>query len=142
MSEPLDVAARSAKQWKLSSRHGAGEWLAERFTSLVLIPLTLWCAWAATQIAGGGYDAALAFAKVPLNAGLIAATVLVTAWHMYMGLKVIIDDYIGKPGTRGFLLFLVALLCFAVLAATAFGLYSAVTGSSVYALFFASRGAA
>ena len=117
MSEPLDVSARSVKNWKISSHHGAGEWLAERFTSLALIPLTLWCAWAACQIVGGGFDKAAAFVKVPLNAGLIALTMLISVWHMYMGLKVIIDDYLAGP-MRGFAMFLVFLLSLALLVAT------------------------
>ncbi len=116
-------STRSAKSWKVSSHHGAGEWLAERFTSLILIPLTLWCAWAACQVAGGGYDAAVAFLKAPLNAGVLAITILISAWHMYMGVKVIIDDYIGKPGTRGALLFLLALLSLGVCIASLYGLY-------------------
>ncbi|MEI9903543.1 MAG: succinate dehydrogenase, hydrophobic membrane anchor protein [Asticcacaulis sp.] len=140
MSEPLDVAARSVKNWKISSHHGAGEWLAERFTSLALIPLTLWCAWAACQVVGG-HDAALAFVKVPLYAGLIAVTVLISIWHMYMGLKVIIDDYL-QGAMRGFVMLIVVVLCLAVLAAVGFGLYTVVSGNSFYALFFAPRGAA
>lgn len=118
-----DLVSRSAKAWKTSAKHGAGEWLAERFTSLALIPLTLWAAWAGFTIAGGGYEVAVAFVAQPVNMALIAATVILTAWHMYMGLKVIIDDYIGKPGTRGFLTFLVFLLCAVTVIATAGALY-------------------
>ena len=114
---------RSVKAWKKSAHHGAGEWLAERGTSLVLIPLTLWAMWAACQIVGGGYDAAIAFAKVPLNAGIIAFAMLIACWHMYMGLKVIIDDYIGKPSTRGILLFLTFVLSAGAFVATAGALW-------------------
>lgn len=116
MSHDLDVS-RSAKAWKVSEKHGAGEWLAERFTSLALIPLTAWCVWVAYRLAGGGFDAAIAFVTKPANASILGLTLLVCVWHMYMGLKVIIDDYIGKPGTRGLLLFLVFLLCAVVLVA-------------------------
>lgn len=118
----LDVS-RSSKDWKKSVKHGAGEWLAERFTSLALIPLTLWGAWGATQIAGGGFEAALAFVRVPLNAGLAGLTLFLCVWHMYMGLKVIIDDYIATAGLRGLLTFLVFLLCAAVLIASLGALY-------------------
>ena len=124
-----DLTSRSAKSWKVSAHHGAGEWLAERFTSLALIPLTAWAVYAAWQMIGGGYDAAVAFVKMPLHMGLIALTVLIGAWHMYMGLKVIIDDYIGRPGTRGFLIFLVFLLSALVVLATAGGLYLVYRGA-------------
>ncbi len=123
----LDVS-RPAKDWKTASHHGAGEWLAERFTSLVLIPLTFWCAWAATQVVGGGFDKALAFVHVPLNAGLLAVTLLITVWHMYMGLKVIVDDYLAGP-MRGFVMFLVVVLCLAVLVASGGALWCIHTGS-------------
>ncbi|EGF92223.1 succinate dehydrogenase, hydrophobic membrane anchor protein [Asticcacaulis biprosthecium C19] len=124
-----DPINRSAQSWKKSEKHGAGEWLAERFTSIALIPLTLWAAYAAFTIAGTGYDGALAFVAKPFNILAIAATMLITAWHMYMGVKVIIDDYIGKPGTRGFLLFLTFVLSAAVVVATGVALWLVYQGA-------------
>ncbi|ESQ86741.1 succinate dehydrogenase [Asticcacaulis sp. AC460] len=124
-----DPINRSAQSWKKSEKHGAGEWLAERFTSIALIPLVLWAAYAAFTIAGTGYDGALAFVSKPFNILAIAATMLITAWHMYMGVKVIIDDYIGKPGTRGFLLFLTFALSAAVVAATGGALWLVYQGA-------------
>ncbi|ESQ85734.1 hypothetical protein AEAC466_00755 [Asticcacaulis sp. AC466] len=122
MSDNRDVGARSSKDWKKSAHHGAGEWLAERGTSLALIPLTLWAAYAAYGIAGGGFDAALAFAKLPLNASLIALTMLISVWHMYMGVKVIIDDYLAGP-MRGVSIFLTFLLSAALVIATGIALW-------------------
>jgi len=114
---------RSAKDWKKSAKHGAGEWLAERGTSVVLIPLVLWALFSGIGLSGKGYDAALAFVHVPLNAGLISLLFLVSGWHMFMGLKVIIDDYIGKPGTRGLLNLVNLVFCLAVVIAALGGLY-------------------
>ena len=122
MSDNRDVGAKSVKSWKKSEHHGAGEWLAERGTSLVLIPLTLWAAYAAYSIAGGGFDAAVAFARMPLNAGLIGLTMLISVWHMYMGVKVIIDDYLAGP-MRGFSIFLTFLLSAALIIATGYALF-------------------
>ena len=122
MSDNRDVGAKSVKSWKKSEHHGAGEWLAERGTSLVLIPLTLWAAYAAYSIAGGGFDAAVAFARMPLNAGLIGLTMLISVWHMYMGVKVIIDDYLAGP-MRGFSIFLTFLLSAALVIATGYALF-------------------
>lgn len=123
----LDVS-RTAKDWKKSTHHGAGEWLAERFTSLVLIPLTLWCVWAACQVVNHPLDEVRAFVATPLNAGLLAATILITVWHMYMGLKVIVDDYLAGP-MRGFVMFLIVILCLAVLAGSGGALWCVHTGS-------------
>ena len=41
---------------KVSERHGAGEWTAERLSSLILVPLTLWGLWSGFALSGGGYD--------------------------------------------------------------------------------------
>jgi succinate dehydrogenase / fumarate reductase, membrane anchor subunit len=124
-----NASTRSSQSWKASAKHGAGEWLAERFTSVALIPLVLWAAWAAFTIANTGYEGALAFVSKPFNMVAIAATVLLTAWHMYMGVKVIIDDYIQKAGTRGFLIFLTFVLSAAVVVATAGALWLVYQGA-------------
>ena len=128
MSDPKnsghrDVAARSAQDWKKSAHHGAGTWLAERFTGLALLVLTVWAAWAACKIAGTGFDGAHAFVAQPLNTALISLTVVVAIWHMYMGLRTVIEDYFDKADGRGVYLFLAFLLSLVLLAASLGGVY-------------------
>lgn len=115
---------------KVSERHGAGEWTAERLSSVVLIPLTLWALWSGFELAGAGYDGALAWFARPLNAWLAGGLWIVGLWHMHMGLKVIIDDYIHKPGSRGALLGLVALLCLLLAVAGVFFIGRLALGSA------------
>ena len=102
------------KNVKVAERKGAGGWLAERLSSLVLVPLTLWALWSAAMIAGTGYEGALDWFAQPLNAWLPAATWLVTLWHMNMGITVIVEDYIHKRSTLGLLLGLNTLICLAL----------------------------
>ena len=116
--KPSYIDARSAADWKKSEHHGAGTWLAERGTSLVLAPLTLWALYAAYTIANTGFDGAAAFLRVPLNAGLAGLTMLLTVWHMYLGLRVIVEDYVSREEGRGVYLFLIFLLSAAILIAT------------------------
>jgi len=115
---------------KVSERHGAGEWAAERLSSLILAPLALWGLWSGFALSDGGYDAALAWFRSPVNAALLALTLLVSVWHMRMGLKVIIDDYIHGPGSRGALLGLVGLLCLLLAAAGVFFIVRLALGSA------------
>lgn len=115
---------------KVSEQHGAGEWKAERLSSLILVPLTLWGLWSAAQLAGGGYDGALIWFQSPINAGLLALTLVASLWHMNLGLKVIVDDYIHKPGTRGVLLTLIALLCLVLAFASVFLIVRLALGSA------------
>lgn len=123
MSSKRDLIGRSVADWKKSEHHGAGTWLAERLTSVVLAVLTLWVAYSAIKLAGGGYEAAIAFVKLPLNAGLIALTAIFAVWHMHMGLRVVIEDYFDKTEGRGFYLFLIFLLSLVLLVATGAALY-------------------
>jgi succinate dehydrogenase / fumarate reductase membrane anchor subunit len=115
---------------KVSERHGAGEWMAERLSSLILVPLTLWGLWSVTQLAGGGYDGALIWFQSPVNAVLLAVTLLASLWHMNMGLKVIVDDYLHKPSTRGTVLVLIALVCLALAFASVFLIVRLALGSA------------
>ncbi len=115
---------------KVSERHGAGEWTAERLSSLILVPLTLWGLWGGWTLSGAGYDGALAWFRSPVNAVLLAVTLLISLWHMNMGLKVIVDDYIHKPGSRGALLGLIGLVCLVLAAAGVFFIVRLALGSA------------
>lgn len=101
-----------------SAHHGAGVWIKERVSSLILVPLTLWGLWAAWSIANTGYEGALAFLRNPVNAALLAVTVLVSIYHMHLGLRVVIEDYLHKALGKGLSLFLNFVFCAALAVAT------------------------
>jgi len=115
---------------KVSERHGAGEWMQERLSSLILIPLTLWGLWSGWVLSGAGYDGALDWFRSPVNAIVLTATLLVSLWHMNMGLKVIVDDYIHRPASRNALLGLIGLLCMLLAAAGVFFIVRLALGSA------------
>ncbi|GAA0640235.1 succinate dehydrogenase, hydrophobic membrane anchor protein [Brevundimonas lenta] len=126
MSKP----ARFVRNVKVSEREGAGEWKAERLTSLILVPLALWAFASAWTVSGAGYDGATGWFRSPVNAILLAATLLISIWHMWMGLKVVVDDYIHKPSTRTALLGGIGLLCLALAFASVFFLVRLALGSA------------
>ena len=115
---------------KVSERHGAGEWRAERLSSLILIPFSLWGLWGAWTIAGSGHDGARDWMSQPVNAVLLVVTLLIALWHTNMGLKVIVDDYIHKPSSRTALLAFIALLCLAVAGLSVFFIGRLALGSA------------
>ena len=121
---------RYIKGVKVSERHGAGEWQAERISSVMLIPLTVWGLWSGWIMSGAGYDGALEWFGNPLNALVLAATLLISLWHMYMGLKVIVDDYIHKPVSRNTLVGLIGVVCVALAAAGVFFIVRLALGSA------------
>lgn len=115
---------------KVSERHGAGEWMQERISSLILVPLTLWGLWSGWVLSGAGYDGALEWFRSPVNAVLLAITVVASLWHMNMGLKVIVDDYIHKPASRNAIVGLIGLLCLVLAVASAFFIVRLALGSA------------
>jgi len=123
VSSKRDLIGRSVADWKKSEHHGVTTWLAERLTSVALAVLTIWVLISAVHLAGGGYDAAVAFVRVPVNAGLIGLTAIFAVWHMYLGLRVVVEDYIDKSEGLGFYLFLIFLLSLVLLLATGAALY-------------------
>lgn len=122
--------AQFRKNVKVSERHGAGEWATEKVALLVLIPLGVWTASSAWTLAGAGYDAVLAWFANGLNAVLLGLTAVVFFGFAALAWKVIIEDYIHKPGTRALLLGLVNLTCFLLAAASVFLITRLALGSA------------
>ena len=94
-----------------SAHEGAGRFMAERATSIALAPLSLWAIWAALSVAHAGYDGAVAFLQSPVNAVLAALTIFVSAYHMKMGVQVIVEDYIHQVRNKILLLLLNSAVC-------------------------------
>ena len=91
--------------------HGAGHWISERVSSLALVPLVLWIAYAALQLAGAGYEGALVWVRQPLNAVLLGLLFAIGFAHMHAGMRVVVEDYIHKPMTKAALLVLNLFVC-------------------------------
>ena len=91
--------------------HGAGHWLSERVSSLALVPLVLWIAYAGLQLAGAGYDGAVAWVRQPLNAVLLVLLFAIGFHHMHSGMRVVIEDYIDKAMSRAGVLLVNLFVC-------------------------------
>jgi len=97
---------------KGAAKHGVTHWLAERISAAALVPLVLWGVYAALQIAGSGYDGAVAWLTAgAINPVLLILLVAVAFWHMNAGMRVIIEDYIHKPSSKVALLLLNLFVC-------------------------------
>jgi succinate dehydrogenase / fumarate reductase membrane anchor subunit len=105
-----------------SSHSGTEHFWHERITSVALIPLTLWFAYAALGLAGASEVTAVGFLAHPWNALLMAGFVIITTSHIKLGLQVVIDDYVHTAGSKIFLLLLVRFFVIAIAAASLFAL--------------------
>jgi succinate dehydrogenase / fumarate reductase membrane anchor subunit len=104
-----------------SAHSGTGHFWHERVTSVALIPLSLWFLYAMVGLAGTSEVTALQFLAHPWNAMLMGGFVCFSLWHAYLGLQVVVDDYIHTTGTKIFLLLAIR---FAVIAAGATCLFA------------------
>ena len=106
-----------------SSHSGTGHFWHERVTSVALIPLSLWFGYVMLGLAGTSEVTALQFLAHPWNAILMGGFVAFSLWHAYLGLQVVVDDYIHTPGTK---IFLMLAIRFSVIAVTATCLFAIV----------------
>ena len=66
----------------------------------------------------------------PWNAIIFSVFAIALFWHAKLGLQVVIEDYIHKPGTKGALIGLLNLVCFVLAAAGVFFIVRLALGSA------------
>ena len=94
-----------------AAKHGVGHWISERVTSAALVPLVLWAVYSGLVLAVAGYRGAVAWLQSPVNAVLTVLLIAVGFLHMHGGLRVVVEDYIGRPLTKSALLLLNLFVC-------------------------------
>ena len=94
-----------------SAHHGVGHFIVEHVTAVMLVPLGLWGAWVAIQLAGQGYDAAAYWISKPVNAVLLAVLLVCALVHVKNAMQVVIEDYIGRFFSKAVLLLLNYSIC-------------------------------
>ena len=97
-----------------SAKHGVSHWIAERVTSVALVPLSLWAVFAALRIAPMGYEQAVLWLQNPINTTLAVLFAGLSFYHMGLGMQVVIEDYIHRRVTLITLLLLNAFVWFGV----------------------------
>jgi len=94
-----------------SAKHGATHWISERVSSVALVPLTIWVAYAVIRLASGDYATAVHWVADPLNATLLVLTFAVAFAHMHAGMRVVVEDYIQKTLSKSAILLVNFFVC-------------------------------
>ncbi len=99
-----------------SAKEGASHWWNQRLTAIALIPLALWFSFSIALIAVADFATVSAWIASPFSTVLMALAIAVGFYHGYLGLQVIIEDYVANEPLKIAMLIGVGLL--AVLLAT------------------------
>jgi succinate dehydrogenase / fumarate reductase membrane anchor subunit len=83
-----------------SAKDGTGHFWLMRVTSVLLILLTVHAMALAISLAGADYAVAKAALARPFNAIPLLLLIVASVYHMWMGMQVIIEDYIHSEGSK------------------------------------------
>ena len=83
-----------------SAKHGTNHWWAQRVTAVALVPLTLWFCAAVISLSGADRAAVAEWAGSPVVAGLLILLIGATFYHAYLGLQVVIEDYVHSEALK------------------------------------------
>ena len=97
-----------------SARSGVHHFWMQRVTAVALVPLVVWLIASLAYHAGADYESARAFFAQPVAGALLLLLIGASAYHMKLGMQVIVEDYIHKEGTKLTLLMLNSFFCVAV----------------------------
>jgi succinate dehydrogenase / fumarate reductase membrane anchor subunit len=97
-----------------SAKHGTEHFWHQRLTAAAMVPLTVWFVWMVARYVGAAHADVVAALGHPINAALMLLFVVAGLYHMALGLRVVVEDYITVKGTKFALLFLVNFAAFAI----------------------------
>ena len=109
-----------------SAREGTSHFWWQRVTSVALIFLTLYAVWLAMRLIGADHRVVRAMLASPLHTVPLLLLIVAGIYHMWLGMRTIIEDYVHGEGRR--LLWLMLNTAFAIVV----GLLSALAALKLF----------
>ncbi len=91
------MSATSNKDTNESGRH---HWVAQRVTAVVMVPLTVWFVFTVIGLSGSSYQEVVSHFDSSWRISLMAIFVACVFYHGYLGLQVVIEDYVADTSIR------------------------------------------
>jgi succinate dehydrogenase / fumarate reductase membrane anchor subunit len=104
-----------------AAHDGVNHWVAQRVTALALAPLSIWLLWQLLGLPDASYPSVIAWIAHSWNPVLLGLTILLASWHAWLGVQMVIEDYVHAFLSKTMLLLLSAFV-FALVAAS--GIYA------------------
>jgi succinate dehydrogenase / fumarate reductase, membrane anchor subunit len=97
-----------------AARSGTEHFWWQRLTAVALVPLTIAVIMIALSLLGRNHAAAVQILGSPLVAIIMLLFIVTSAYHMKLGMQVIIEDYVQREGAKLALLIANIFFAFAV----------------------------
>ena len=83
-----------------TAKDGTEHWWGQRVSSVALTLLGLWFIVCLLRLPGFEQAVVVEFLGTPLNAILMALLCATLAYHSYLGVQVVLEDYVHAPGLK------------------------------------------
>ncbi len=83
-----------------TAKDGTSHWWGQRVSAIALLLLGLWFAWMLAITPDFSHAAVVAEIGRPINSILLLLLSVTMAHHSYLGIQVVIEDYVHGPGVK------------------------------------------
>ena len=83
-----------------ASGDGVSHWWSQRITAIALVPLVLWFVISALSLLGASYDVFRSWLQNFSNALLLILLTIALFQHAYLGVQVILEDYVKTESLK------------------------------------------
>lgn len=110
-----------------TAKDGTSHWWGQRVSAIALLVLGIWFAFLLATMSGFSHAEAVAAIGRPINSVLLLLLSVTVGYHSYLGIQVVIEDYVHAHGLKMLALLIsrfahVALVAAAVFAVLKIGL--------------------
>ena len=83
-----------------AARDGTGHFMVQRISAIAVALLGCWFAWSLVSLDSLTYLDVIRFIAQPANSVLLMLLVAATTFHSYLGVQVVIEDYLHGAGGK------------------------------------------
>jgi succinate dehydrogenase / fumarate reductase membrane anchor subunit len=83
-----------------TAKDGTSHWWGQRVSAVALLFLGLWFAWLLAVTPDFSHAAVVAEIGRPINSILLLLLSVALGYHSYLGIQVVIEDYVHAPGLK------------------------------------------
>ena len=83
-----------------TAKDGTSHWWGQRLSGGAMVVLGLWFSWSLATMSGFSHAEAVGFIGQPVNSVLLLLLCVTLAYHSYLGVQVVIEDYVHGHGLK------------------------------------------